>query len=623
MLQKIRDKSQGAFAWVILALICIPFALWGIQNYVGGGSEAPVAKVGDKEFFQQDVNQAYAQYAQNLAGMNIDEEVIKQQALDKLIKDEVLLQYAKSEGLIATDEAARDFVKSLEYFQTDGKFDKQRYKALLGSQQMSSIEFTGRIKNALVMEQLQKAVVESGFATKADIENFFSIQNQQRDIEYLTIPLQTVTEIPSDEEISAFYQLNQGAYRTDEQVAIEYVELSLDSLAQDVSVGEQTLKDYYEEQKDLYTSKERRKISHILFAFNKDAADDSKALARAVQAKEQLKEKDFAELAAEISDDKLTAKIGGDLGLFNVGVMEQAFEDAAASLQLNEVSEPVKSAFGYHLIKVTELVPGTVKPFEEVKAEITDAYKKTQAETRFFELSETLTEVSYENPDSLQAVADALGVAVNKTKMFTRKGGNGIAAEEVVRNAAFSEDVLKGNNSEPVELGVDKLVVLRMLEYKPADNRPLTDVKQDIIATLQDQKARALTVEKAKQIKVSLDERQSFNEIASVEGLKIESIKGLTRNGGQLSWAVNQAVFKAPKPVANEPVVVVASDPDGSQTVIRLLRVKPGVISDSDKKNMQLAEKNMAKAFSQATFNAVLSELQANAGVVIRMPEND
>jgi peptidyl-prolyl cis-trans isomerase D len=617
MLLKIREKSQGVFAWVILILICVPFALWGIQNYVGGGSEAAIASVGDKDFYQQDLNRAYSQYVQNLGGMNFDEETIKQQALEKLIRDEVLLQHVQDEGLVVTDDAAREFIKSLEYFQTDGKFDQKQYKALLGSQRMSSAEFVNRITKALVMEQFQKAVTESSFVTQADIDRFFAIQNQKRDVEYLTVPLTVIIEQPTDDEIQAYYLLHQNAYQTEEQVAIEYVELSLDKLAADIEAGEEQLKDYYEEQKDLYTKNERRKISHILFAFSKDAADDDLALERALQAKEQLKDKDFATLAVEVSDDKLTAKNGGDLGLFNVGVMEKAFEDAAAGLELNEVSEPVKSAFGYHLIKVTELVPGGVKPYESVKEEIAIAYKKSQAESSFYELGETLTEVSYENPDSLQAVSDALGIEINNTGLFSRNAGEGVVEHETVRNAAFAEDVLKGNNSEPVELESDKLIVLRMLEHKPATARELNEVKPAIISALQAEKAANQTKEKAAEIKTALLEGQGISDVAKNYQLKVDEITGLTRSSGDLTWPVNQAIFKAAKPLADKPTIIVAAGPDGSQTVVSLLKVTEGVMSESDKQKQQLAEKNIANAYGQATFNAVLSGLEAKADISI------
>lgn len=627
MLLKIREKSQGVFAWAILILICVPFALWGIQNYVGGGSETAVVSVGDKEFYQQDINRAYSQYTQNLGGMNFDESAIKKQALEKLIQDEVLLQYVQDENLVVTDETARAFIKTLEYFQTDGKFNNKQYKSLLASQRMSAGEFVNKIKQALVMEQFQRSVIASGFSTQKDVDNFFMIQNQKRDVEVITIALQKLEEQPLDEEIESYYQQNQQAYLTPEQVTIEYVELSLDELAKQVEPSTEQLKDYYEEQKDLYTTKERRKISHILFAFTKDAGDDDKQLQRALNAKQELEKKEFSVLASELSDDKLTAAKGGDLGLFNVGVMEKAFEDAASSLELGEVSEPVKSAFGCHLIKVTELVAGDVKSFDTVKDEITTAYQRSEAENTFYELGETLTEVSYENPDSLQAAADAIGLEIKKTGIFGKNialnatDEGGIISQAAIVNVAFSEDVLKGNNSEPVELGTDKLVVLRMLEHIPAEIKALKDVKTVIVEKLLNTKAKLAASEKAEKIKSAVIAGKSMQTVADENSLELQKFADLTRANGELAWQINQAIFKAAKPVDGKSTVVTIADLTGSQTVINLLSVTEGVMSESDAARQKLAESNMAKAFGEADFSATLKSLRANANIKINIPE--
>lgn len=621
MLLDIREKVQGVFASIILVLICVLFGLWGIQNYLGGGKEAPVVTVGDREFFQRDVTQAYQQFAQSLSGMKFDEDMLKQQALQKLVRDEVLLQYAVDQDLVVTDETAKAFIQSLEYFQKDGTFDKGQYQALIRSQGISSTEFVSRVKKALVMEQLQRAVVDTGFVTQAEIDGFFKIQNQKRDVEYLTIPLTLSPEMPSDDEIAAYYQQHQDAYKTKEQVAVEYVQLSLDDLAKDVVATEEQLKAYYEEQKAQYTAPERRKISHILFAFDKGNPDEEQALQRALAAKQALGDKDFATLAAEESDDKLTAKNGGDLGLFNVGVMEKDFEEAASKLQLGEVSEPVKSAFGYHLIKVTELVPGEVKSFEAVKPELTKAYKKAQAESRFVELGEKLAEVSYENPDSLDAAANLLGVEVGKTDMFTRNAGEGIAAEEKMRLAAFSEDVLKGNNSEPLEISDEKLVVLRMKQHSPAAIKTLDDVKSDVIAAVQKQKAEQQAAETANKIKDELLVGKMMEDVAAVFNANVTKADGLTRMTADIEPVVKQAIFRAPKPQDNRPSIVVTDSPASGKIVVRINHVTEGEMTEADKTKLVALKKNMAAAFGKAQFEAMLNQLQASADISINMPK--
>ncbi len=620
MLTKIREKSQGVFAWVILLLICVPFALWGIQNYLGGGSESPVVVVGDKEFFERDINNAYSQFAQSLAGMNFDEALIKKQATEKLINDEVLWQYVQEKGLVITNQTARAFIQTLEFLQTDGKFDKSKYKSLLASQRLTPVEFTARIKKALTMEQMQKTVTDSSFASKADVERFFAIQNQSRDIGYVRIPLPTDIPEPSEQELQAYYDQHKDQFQIPEQLKIEYVELNLTQLADQVQVSDDQLKSYYQEHKAQYTTPERRRISHILFKFNKDPAQDKQALERALKARAALKDKDFAQLAAELSDDKLTAGKGGDLGYFTVGVMDKAFEEAARSLKQGQVSEPVKSAFGYHLIKVTKLEPEKVKAFEQVKSELAESLKKEQAESRFYELAELMAEVSYENPDNLLPVAEAVDAPVKTSDWFTQQTGQGIAAEEAVRSAAFSEEVLKGNNSEPVELGNDRVVVLRVLAHKPAQPEPFAVVKNEIAQQLKQRAAEKAAEKQAEEIRQALLQGQSLNDVAKKHSLNVSRVKALTRAGTEVSLPVKQAVFKAAKPLDGKPTVIVTADIDGSQLVISLEKVTPGTLSEKDKLRVKLAMRNIAKAYGQTEFGAFLKALRERADVQIRKP---
>ncbi len=617
MLLKIREKSQGVFAWIILIVICVPFTLWGIQNYIGGASEDAIVTVDGKEFFQNDVNKAYQQYSQNFAGMNVDEATLRQQAMLKLVKDEVLLQHVREEGLVIPDAEARAFIQSLEYFQVDGKFDKSRYKTLLNAQQLSSAQFVQRIKQAQVMEQYQRSILASSFATQEDIELFFKIQNQQRDIDYLVVPLTPTTETPNDEAVNNYYQQHQDLYKTTEQVSIEYVSLSLDDLAQKVAVTDEQLHNFYEDQKDIYSTKERRKISHILFSFGKDGNDEA-VLAKAQAAQKQLATKTFEALAAEVSDDKITAKNGGDLGLFEIGGLEKSLEDAVSQLKLGEVSPPIKSSFGYHLLKVTELIPSKTKPFDEVKAEVTKAFQRKEAETSFYEMAERLAEVSYESPDNLTSAADILGVDIQKTALFSRDKGEGIASEAAIRAAAFSEDVLAGNNSESIELGSDRVIVLRVLQHQAENIRPLAEVKAQIIDALLQQQAQQQAINTAAEIKKQLVTGQEIQTIAAEKTLAVKSVIGLVRSNKELPWQVNQAIFKAAKPIDNKPTLLTVGLDSGEQYVIRISKVSEGVMSKSDKKQLKLAQLNIAKAFGETTFDAVLNSLQANADITIK-----
>lgn len=620
MLTKIREKSQGAFAGVILTVICVPFVLWGINNYLNDGQEAPVASVGKKDFFQRDVNKAYEKYQQSLGGLAVDDAILKSQALSKLIKDEVLLQYVHQKGLTLTDDAIRDFVHTLPYFQTDGKFDETKYKQMLSSQRMSSPEFVSQIKNALVMEQFQQSILNSSFATPYDLERVFKIQNQQRDVEYVTIPVSASNEMPSVDAIKAYYDAHQTQYQVPEQMSVEYIELTLEDLAKTIEVTEEKVKAFYEEQKAQYSTPERRKVSHILFEVN-DKQDDKTALEKANQAKADLVSgKEFAVLAKELSDDKLTGKDGGELGLFSAGVMEKDFDNAALALKQGDVSAPVKSKFGYHLIKVTELTPEQIKPFDSVKSEVTKAYQKAQAENLFYQQGEALTEAAYQNSDNLQAAANQLNLTIKKTVLFTKTQGEGIAAEEKIRSVAFSDEVLNGTNSTPIELTTDHLVVLRLLEHKAAENKPLEQVKADVIKAVQAQQAQEKAVETAKAMKTKLLAGEALAKVAADYKLPVQKVAGLTRMKKDFNVMLNEAIFKAAKPVADKPSIFTVSLPSHEQVVVSLTKVQDGTMTEEDKKKIELAKKNISKAVGDSEFNALINTLEENADVEINLP---
>ncbi|MDA1342761.1 MAG: peptidyl-prolyl cis-trans isomerase, partial [Proteobacteria bacterium] len=283
-----------------------------------------------------------------------------------------------------------------------------------------------------------------------------------------------------------------------------------------------------------------------------------------------------------------------------------------------EVSKPVKSSFGYHLIKVTELVAGDVKAFESVKSEVTKAYQKAQAENGFYEAGEKLTQMSYENPDNLLTVSEALSLTVNKSGLFTKDKGDKIAAEQKIRDAAFTEEVLQGNNSAPIELGADRLVVLRLLERKPAAVRELNAVKREVIIALNSDKASKKTLEKANKINQRVQAGEAIQKVAGDLKLAVKESIGLTRSKNALPEQLSDAIFKAAKPVAGKATTFAVGLPTGEQVVVSLKKVTLGIISDDDKKRMELAKKNLAKAFGQSEFNAMLASLQANADVSIK-----
>lgn len=616
MLTKIREKTKGTFAWGILIVICVPFALMGLNNYTDNVKEDGVVIVGDTEFSRYDVNQAYEQFKQQYAEMQVPEAILKQQAVEKLISDELLLQHVISEQLNISDATVREFIASLQYFQKDGEFNKKQYQSVLGTQGMSTAQFVHRVRKALLMEQFQKAVTESSFVPKQELAQFFKIQNQTRSIEYSTVKVIPVTNQPSQEELDAYYLVHTNEYQTEEQVSIEYIKLSLSDLMSSVTASDEQINTYYEENLALYSKKERRKISHILFAKTKETTLEQ-ALEKAKSAKLRLAKEKFAVLAKELSDDSLTAKVGGDLGLFEIGVMEANFEKVAAELALGEVSEPVESAFGYHIITVTELAPAVTKPLDKVISNVKLAVQRAEAEVAFYELGESLTELSFENSDNLQVVAETLDLPLQNSKLFSRQSGSGIAEDDKIRNMAFSESVLQGNNSEPVELGDDALVIVRVSEHLPAETKSLASVKSSIILAIQAKQAKEIALANAEKLKQQLLAGVAFKDAVKTQKLKVKSLKDLARNNSDLTWQVNQAVFKAAKPVEGAATIIVVASTEGEQTIVKLISVTEGS-TEGEAEKEKLAAMNIASALGKADYAAVIDGIRVNTAVSVR-----
>lgn len=625
MLQAIRERAQGVLAWVIILLIAIPFAFWGIQNYFDIGQETPVALVGDKEFFQRDVNLAYQQIAQNpILASQFSEEELQQQALEQLVDDEVIAQVSSDLGLVVSDQTIRDFNTSLPYFQTDGKFDKNKYKLVLSSQGLSSAGFAEKVRRTLVTGQYRSGIVNSDFATQSEVNRIFDLQNQEREIDYLLVPLQAVKLTINGSSVSKYYQENQDLYQTAEQVSVDYIELSLEDLATSVMVSEKKLLDLYNTSKDLYTTQERRKASHILIALDREAGQQAVAAARdkAQKLRQRIKAGEaFATLAKELSDDKVSAKQGGDLGLITPGVMEKNFEEAVLSLAKGEISAPVKTAFGYHLIKITELSLAETREFEQVRDEVSKHYRRNQAENQFYELGERLAELSYEDPGSLEPAAQALNVEINHTDLFSLDSGEGIAAEQKIRKIAFSDDVVAGNNSEPVELGDDKVIVLRVKEHLLATIRPLEEVREEIVKRLKLDAAKAKAKEIANEIYTKLEQGSALTDLAQQHKLSVTQSKIVTRNQNELSTVMQQAIFKAPKPSDGNPIPLLVETENGEQAIINVVSVRTPASEENREQIRQAVEKRLVRFSGQSLYSTLVSQTRDQVVVRFIAPE--
>ncbi len=619
MLQAIRDKAHGIFAWVMLLFVGIPFGLWGINNYFNGGKEKPMAVVGDRDILEKDVNRTYENLVARMGSSDYDEKQIRHEALEQVINMELITQAAKKEGLTISEADIRNYVQSQPYFQSEGKFDKDRLKSVLASQGMTPQQFAAQIREQMLNEQFVRGVTDTSIVTKRQLENFYRLRNQERQIEYMTIPVKKTEAAVQDKDIDAYYQENKSQFQNPEKVSVDYVTLSIDDVSADFHPTEDELKSLYEEQKAQYGTPEQRKVSHILIAADMDKEDEAKAaMTKADALRERLsKGEDFAKLAKDNSDDKDSADKGGDLGPINKDTLDPSFASAAFALAKGEVSKPVKTPFGYHLIKVTELVPATTKKFEEVRAELEKSYQHNAAENKFYELKQKLDEMSFEHKDTLEPLAKNLNLKIAQTGLFTREAGEGEATEVLFRNAAFAPEVLQGNNGPALEVGTDKVYVLHLKEHQLATDKPLAEVKEEIKTKLRAKMAQEDTRKLAEQVLADLRQGKSLADAAKSIGVGLN--KSTVKLAGKTDTppALIKAVNKAPRPVGGKPSAALAALDNGEQVVFILTEVKDGLLASVDPKELEMAKDYLAKNAGQAEFNAYLDYLRAKIGVEV------
>jgi peptidyl-prolyl cis-trans isomerase D len=632
MLQTIREKAQGWIAWVIVILITIPFALWGIGEYTGIGGEPVVATVNGQEITERDFESRYQQFRNDLRQRLgsayrpelFQEELMRQQVLDRMIDDLVIEQASRSMGLYAGDELVRQTILQFSAFQKDNQFDRQAYERALRLQGYGSpAQFEERVRQSLITSQLGSAVRSTEFATPAELENLVRLQEQQREFSYLEVPL---AEFRSDEaleaaDLEAYYEDHKARFRTPERVKVDYLLLDLDTLAAGIEPSEEDLLAFYELHREEYGKPEQRVASHILVNLPEDADADAEAEARgrieAALARIRAGE-EFAEVAKEVSEDPGSAAAGGDLGLFGPGAMVPEFEEAAFAAEVGEVTEPVRSPFGLHLILVTEVQPETIKQFDEAREQVLAALRKNEAEQLLYDEAERLADLAYEQPDSLEPAAEELGLELQTSDWFARDGGEGLLAHPKVKAAAFSEEVLTaGNNSEVLDLGDNRMLALRVREHEVAAYKPLDDVRAEVEDLVRDEQALERARDQAEQLVARLESGASLQELQAETGYELNQPGSLGRDSGEAPAGLVHQAFQLPRPGEAGAVYGLADLAGGNFAVVALTEVKDGTLEDLEPVVRETEITTLESSAGQANYQHLVRQLRAIAEIEI------
>jgi len=624
MLQTIRDKITGWVAGLFLGAITVVFVFWGIDFQSTGASFA--AKVDGERIPVETVREAWQRRQSQLQQMLRNElppemaRAQQQAILDQYIQQTLLTQRAEEFGYKVSDEALARRIMEIPDFQVDGKFSADRYNGLLRQSGLTEARFESQLQGDLLLEQLQRGVVDSAFALPNELERRFELEKQQREIDYVLIaandflPSVSVT----DEQIQKYYEENSSEFLLPETVDLQYIELTREQAESKVDVSEQALKDHFEQVKDRYTSAEQRKGQHILITAT-DGLDDAAAQKKAQELTDKAKSgADFAQLARENSKDPASAAQGGDLGWAQKGMFVGPFEDALFSMQPGEIRGPVKTQFGYHVLKLGEIQAGHQKSFEEARAEVEDEYRKDKAQSAFYDDSQKLADAAFAALTELDSVAKSLNLPVREIKGFTREGGGEFADDQDVIDAAFSEDVLdRRQNSPLVAVGEDKAVVLRVTGHKAAEPRPLAEVRGQIESRLRSQAARDAAAAKGADALARLQKGETWDSL-SASGLKPVGARFVTRDDSIAPPAVLRSAFQASKSEISEatPYFSGVTTDDGNYAVLAVTQIRNGEAGQESEEQRTARRRQAEVRAGSEELTAYVEEAERNADIV-------
>lgn len=581
---------------IFLMLIILPFAFWGVESYVrnvGGAND--LASVGESKISPRDFQEALQEYGNRMRGNMgaqfkpemLDSPQVRQAVLDGLIVRRLLILQAHDARLGVTNDQLPEVIQQIPYFQEDGKFSRARYEAVLAQQGMNTAMFEDRLRQDLTLQQVEASLTLSGQVARATSDRWLALQKEEREVaDFALRPDAYLGQVKLEADAAQkYYDANKTRFETPEQVKVDYLVLSADALADKLAPTEAEIKAWYDSHADRYRAAEERRASHILILADKaaPAATVKAAQAKAEDILKQVKQSpaNFAALAKQYSEDPGSKDNGGDLGFFGHGAMVKAFEDTAFSLKEGQISDVIRSDFGFHIIRVTGIKGAKGKPLEEVKPEIVAELKQQGGARKFAEISEAFSNLVEDQPDSLAPAAEKFQLTVQSGGWLNKGAkGTGVLDNEKVIAALFSDDAIKGkHNTHAIEIAAKTLMAAHVAEHKPAALKPFAEVKADI--------EKRLSLEQAA-------------KLAQKDGeAKLEQL-----NKGQkldLAWATPHALTRATNaglpPEAMRDIFKRAADklpgyvglaaPNGNYVLFKVTAGKPAVADEAKDKTLR------------------------------------
>ncbi len=560
MLQVIRERAKGLVAMVIIGFICLTFALWGIQEYLNAGQNPAVAEINGEEVTQVEFQREYydiRQQAQALLGAAFnpadwETAAARQRVLEAVIEKRVLRQLTERARVRIGDEQLARGIQQIPQFSDpeSGRFSNDLYQQFLRNQALSPGMFERQLREDMTLQQLRQGIAASEFVPVSDATHVEVLANQERDVGYVMIPGDRFADgvQVSEADIEAYYKEKPADFEAPEQVRLAYLQLSVDQLAEEVELEEGAVERFFETNVASYSREEQRSANHVLVQVAEDAdeATVQAGLEKLLLLKTMAETgADFAEIAMENSDDIGSRADGGATGFFGRGVMEPAFEEAVFALeQPGQISEPVRTRFGWHLIKLDEIRPGGTPPLADVAGQVEEDLRRERAEAMYYDLAEQLSNLAYEFPDTLDVAAQETGLPVETTPLLTREEIGERLGGRVAAAAFLDEVVNEGLNSEPIEVDGSSIITVRVEAYQPKALRPLDEVRDAIASTLKLQATREATREVGEAVLTRLRAGEAAADVVAEQGLEWTSETRVDRDSDQLPRAVIREAFR-------------------------------------------------------------------------------
>lgn len=607
MMERMREGASGVAVKVILGVIILSFVFTGVSGYIGSGANSSAAKVGNDEIsrgdfereYQNQRNQMQAQLGDYFSNLLADQNYLnnfRKSVLDRMIDDKLLERHAESLGLRVSDAQVRQQIFEFPQFQLEGKFDEDIYQATLRRAGFTAHSFSENLRKSILREQLRNAIEGTDFSLAGEVESQSKLMSQTRDVKKITLSLSDFAQKVklSDEEINDYYQQHTSEYTRPEQMKVAYIELSAEKLKNNIVVSDSDAMAYYQDNIDKYTSEEQRRVSHILIQ------GDDKAKAQKVL--DKLKAgADFSTLAKEDSEDVGSAQEGGSLGWIERDVMDPEFEKAAFALkQPGEMTDLVKSEFGYHIIKLDELKAPETEPYKSVAKVIKQELRDQKAADEFYALQTQLETQAYESPDSLDAAAEAIKANIQTTDFISDDSAPELLKSATVLQALDNPEVKEdGLNSEVIEIAPEHVLVVRINDTRPEKLLPLNEVREDVVKAATEVKARESAEKLAASIVKEL--KAGKEDLLKKYDLKFGDVESLDR-----SSPIAKDVFAMAKPADGKAVYTQVRDLNGDFLVVALTQV----VSKPNKQYEEQIKAQLTRANAQQDFTGLIKVLR-------------